>query len=365
MIQIPGFDEKSGLISNILAIGGFVILIVIVVWGFINLARLSGSWFSSLFGSKVEKIALTAPAETTSGEAFSLSWNYTTDKSGSYVFIYPCEDGLRFETPGVGGALTTLPCGSAFPIGPTTGTLSLLPLLSGTASVNIPVSVIFMPNATGTPQAQGSTAVTVNARGATSEPTSTPVSPTLSTPAPSTGPADLSVRITGVSTDAVVTSVTFDIANAGGSSSGTWYFTAQLPTAQPYTYSSSAQTPLAPGAHIVNTLRFTGTASGGGTFVVSVDPSNAVAESNESNNGASQWVNASYQAYNYSAPAVPAYNYYSAPSQYQYYDPQFIYSNSYRYSYPQYSYPSQQYPYTYQYPYQYLGSYQYPYSYQY
>jgi hypothetical protein len=162
------------------------------------------------------------------------------------------------------------------------------------------------------------------------------------------------VRITSVSQDAGVTVVAFDIANTGGSPTGTWYFTAQLPTSQPYTYTSSAQASLAPGDHIANTLRFTGVMSGGltgqgGNVGISVDPSNAVAESNESNNYASQWVNAPYQSGYYTAPAAPAYNYYT-PNQYQYYG-------------PQYSYPYQYY--SNQTPYQYLGSYQYPYGYQY
>lgn len=378
MAQIPGFDEKSGLLSNILAIGGFLILIIILVWGFIHLVRIGGSWASSLFGARANEIRVTVPASVTSGEQFSFMWEYNTTEPGSYVFLYQCEDGFRLETPGVAGALSVVPCGAGFSIGSSaTGELPLLATLSGTSATDIPLSVIFTPSATttsGISQAQGSAVLHVAP--ATETPAlvtpSAPATVVTSVPVPvSGGSPDLSVSMTGVIADGNMASATFDIANTGGSSTGTWYFTAVLPTSQPYTFTSDAQAPLAPGAHIVNTLRWSGSNSGGGTFSVSVDPSNAVKESNESNNYISQWMNASYQA-------VPTsdYNSYNYTGG-QYYDPQFTYPNSYRYSYPQnnnYSYPSYTYPnrwqnyqnpYSYQQPYQYLGSYQYPYSYQY
>jgi hypothetical protein len=366
MAQIPGFDEKNGLLSNILAIGGFLILIIILVWGFINLVRIGGSWASSLFGVRANEIRVTVPASVTSGEQFSFMWEYSATAPGSYALLYQCANGFRLETPGVAGASSVIPCGAGFSIGSSTGELPLIPILSDTSVADIPLSVIFTPSATTSEisEAQGSAVLHV-AAGTDAPAPSVSSAPTTvvtpaSVPALASGSPDLSVRITGVTNDGGMTNVTFDIANSGGSSSGTWYFTAQLPTAQPYTFSSSAQTPLAPGARISNTLRFTGAVSSGGTFSVSVDPGNAVAESNESNNVASQWVAAPYQYQSAPAYNYPTYNYsYSG----QYYDPQFIYPNSYRYSYPQYSYPYQYY--SNQTPYQYLGSYQYPYSYQY
>jgi hypothetical protein len=84
--------------------------------------------------------------------------------------------------------------------------------------------------------------------------------------------------------------VQFDIANVGGSSSGPWYFSANLPTSPMTPYVSPQQASLTPGAHIVNTLKFDHVMSGGGNFTVTVDPANIVQESNENNNTASQWV---------------------------------------------------------------------------
>lgn len=80
--------------------------------------------------------------------------------------------------------------------------------------------------------------------------------------------------------------VRFLISNSGNAPTGTWYFTAQLPTTPPYPYSSPAQNSLPSGGSIENMLRFKN-AIPGGLFTVSVDPSNQVSESNESNNTAS------------------------------------------------------------------------------
>ncbi|KKW34607.1 MAG: hypothetical protein UY81_C0068G0011, partial [Candidatus Giovannonibacteria bacterium GW2011_GWA2_53_7] len=80
--------------------------------------------------------------------------------------------------------------------------------------------------------------------------------------------------------------VRFLISNVGGASTGTWYFTAQLPIYPDYAYASPAQVPLARGASIENTLRFKN-AVPGGIFSVSVDPVDEVRESSEINNTAS------------------------------------------------------------------------------
>lgn len=85
--------------------------------------------------------------------------------------------------------------------------------------------------------------------------------------------------------------VRFDIANAGGSSTGQWHFSASLPMSpSAHAYQSPAQEPLGPGDHIVNTLRFSPVVSGGGSFSVLVDPQGAVRESNEGNNAAAIFV---------------------------------------------------------------------------
>ena len=132
-----------------------------------------------------------------------------------------------------------------------------------------------------------------------------PATPVYTTPA-ATGPADLTVTILSLNADSWENAtVTFDIGNVGGSPSGTYYFSAQLPTTQSYSYSSPAQAPLAQGSRIVNTLNFTSATPG--TFTVSVTSGN---DSNASNNYASQYLSSPYNVQYQN-------QYYYTPSTYQ------------------------------------------------
>ena len=146
-------------------------------------------------------------------------------------------------------------------------------------------------------------------------------------------PADLSVHIVAVgvidpNTGAFIarapyspneiSAVQFDIQNIGGSPSGSYTFQAQIPTSQPYTFSSQIQRSLAPSAHVINTLRFTPAVDG--TFSVQVFG----ADYNTSNNSASRWVSGApiYQQYNQYPQQYPQqYNQY--PQQYPTYYPQY------------------------------------------
>lgn len=302
------------MVANILAIVGSIILIVIIMWGLIHLLSISGGFFSSLFGGKGDtSIAVTAPASVTSGQPARISWKHSSDDAGSYALIYPCSEGLRFSTPAATQqAFMTIPCGAAYTLGNATTSATILPMLTGTTSLKTPFTVLFIPSATSSTPAEGTITMTVNAASVAPTPTTPttpvvttpvkPTTPTTVTPAKPTayGPGDLATTITSVSIDQWGNgTVTFNISNIGTGSSGSYYFTAQIPTAQPYTYSSPVQSSLAPGAYIVNTLRFTQAIPG--QVYVSVDPSNSVIESNESNNTDIQYINGSYP-YNYNAP---------------------------------------------------------------
>ena len=82
--------------------------------------------------------------------------------------------------------------------------------------------------------------------------------------------------------------VEFDIANVGGIATGSWYFSASLPTAgSVYPYHSPTQISLPPGEHIVSVLRFSPNMRPG-TVTITADPSNIVREANETNNTVSQ-----------------------------------------------------------------------------
>jgi len=355
--QMPE-EPKASLVSNILAIVGFIILIVVVIWGLVHLANISRAWFSSFFGWNDAAIEVTAPKSVTSGLPFDVSWKYDEPVEGTYAFLYQCQGNLQLQTPSPIGTLNSVPCGAAFTISGASKEVSITPLLAGSESLSVPLSIIFMPSGTGT-QAQGSATVTVTPTTQMTAPVPTP-SPTpivveetpapAPTPAPSptptptpvaTSPADLSVRIVAVSIDGAGSGVaTFDIENVGGTSSGAYYFTATLPTQTGYTYNSPAQTSLAPGSHIVSTLRFSGGVSG--IFSVSITTPDA----NGTNNYASRSVNAPY--YNpYDYNPYPNSTYYPLQNSYSY---QMYYPQYQPYSYPSYSQYS---PYSTYYPYAY------------
>lgn len=318
-------QQSPGLLANILAVAGFIILIVIIVWGAYHLLRLTGSGVSSLFsrfGQKNE-ITVTAPNSAQSGKSFALTWKYSPKDAGTYAILYQCRAGFRFDATAPSGSVSQVPCGNAFTVGNNTS-VTLTPVLSGTSTVDVPVNVVFMSSATSTDnRPQGSTTIRVTANGTNS--TGATVTPAKDLPATGattpvvTGPADLSVRIIAVGvidtygnfvqrapvSPDEISAVKFDIGNTGGKATGNWYFNVVLPTNPTYNYQSPQQMSLAPGAHIENTLRFRPISQGGGTVFVTVDPQSMVSEASESNNSASLWVSApAWSGYPYMAPYV-------------------------------------------------------------
>ncbi len=298
--EIKPTEPQATLLSNIIAIVGLIVLIVVIIWGLVHLAGLSQSFFSSLFGRPAATLGLTAPASATSRVPFNVSWSYKPTVSGSYAFLYQCASGFQFETSDGNGVSNQIPCGASFTIPATANSIMLTPVLSSKNSMTVPISVVFIPSSTSSSRVQGSTSILVSP--ALSSITPAPTTPTKTSAKPRASvPADLSVRIVSLSVDPYGNgTAVFDIQNVGAGSSGTYSFTAQLPTnsnsyggqpyggqTQSYTYASPAQSSLHPGDHIINTLRFT-QAQSGGIFSVTVDPSGSVHESNKINNYAYQ-----------------------------------------------------------------------------
>lgn len=328
-------QRGEGLVSNILAVAGFIILIVIIIWGAFHFLNLASSGFSSLFSrSSANTIQLTLPSKTVnSGQPFDLAWRYNPTNDGSYAILYQCRDGFQFRVAVATSTMNNIPCGSAYTIGGREAkNVRLVPVLGAGTTVDVPFSIIYMTAAQSgttspTTRAQGNTTVTVVRTGGqpttgtptTGTPTTptTPTTPAPTTPTPTTpkpvGKPDLRVTILAVGViDAngtfvarapisqhEVAAVKFDIANVGSGPSGAWYFTAQLPTSPATPYTSPQQKSLGAGDHIENTLRFNQVTPGGGTFTVSVDPNNQVGETNEMNNYASQFVSGGYYSHPY------------------------------------------------------------------
>jgi hypothetical protein len=311
MSDSPQGQQNPGILANILAVAGFIILIIVIVWGAYHLLRLTGSGVTSLFSrfGGADSITITVPKETQSGTAFPLSWEYKTEEAGAYSFLYQCKTGFRFDMS-TNNRATAIPCGSAYTVGTSTS-ISLVPVLAGTTTMDVPVSIVFIPSATSTENTsrpQGAATVRVLAKaGATSTPVATtPSTPTTPTTPRPPGKPDLSVRIVAVGVINPVTgafenrypvgpeeiaAVQFDIANNGSASTGNYYFSVNLPMQGGYLYQSPIQANLTPGSHVLNTLRFKPLMAGGGTVTVSVDTTYAIGESNEGNNAAALYVN--------------------------------------------------------------------------
>lgn len=312
-------EPHASFLSNIIAIIGLIVLIVVVIWGLVHIFSLSKDWFATQFLGRTtgNAIQITVPADASTGSAFNVSWKYNSSDKGNYAFLYPCRAGVQLKAIG-GGAI---PCGAAYTVGSTTS-LSIVPSLTGTSSVPLPFTIVFLPSATSSKQAQGSAALTLHTPSATPtlgsptvttlpKPETVTATPATTKPEitrPSTAsaqPADISVRIlavgvidptTGtfinrapVSTYDIV-AVQFDIANVGGTATGSYHFSASLPTTNGYGYVSPTQASLAPGAHVMNTLRWTDMSPAGGTFSVSVGD----ADSNIGNNADSKWISGGY-----------------------------------------------------------------------
>lgn len=336
-------QKQGGLISNVLAIIGFIILIAIIIWGAFHLLNIASSGFSSLFsGATSDKITVTPSTKTVaSGQPVDVSWKHAAT-SGTYAILYQCKSGFQFRIP-ANGELKALPCGGMYTIGNTQSkTVRLVPSLSGAESLDVVFSVIYIESATSTSSTrpQGSATIKVT-NGATAD-AQTPATPTTGgdrpaflpsgntnigtnapggnigsvphsvTPPTPPSKADLQVRIMGVGVidpmsgtfvarapinPSEVVAVRFDIANRGGTPTGHWYFAADLPTSPAQPYISPIQGSLGPGDHIENTLRFNLVAPQGGTFSVRADSNGNVSESNENNNYATQFVNGSSYQY--------------------------------------------------------------------
>lgn len=124
--------------------------------------------------------------------------------------------------------------------------------------------------------------------------------PVPGTPAPLYGKADLSVRLLergylkSADTDSFVKSSTvpdgkrpavrFRVTNIGTNETGTWVFTAKLPTKPAYTYKSRKQQNLKPNQYADYTLGYDRPKDGDNDIVIKLDTEDDVNESNERNN---------------------------------------------------------------------------------
>jgi hypothetical protein len=298
---------------------------------------------SSLFIS-AEKMDLTANAgSVNSGEVVTLSWQHTGGRptDGTYSLSLSCLSGVTIKTDGTNGTSTPIACNV-----PTTlknvsrsDSVKVIALSTANRFTDVPFTVTFTPKDTTKSAISAKTTVTIvnmnvpsgmpttgtatstTATSTTSTTTTTPVTTKPVTPVkgqettdvrqisggtttPANNPngqADLAVTFTDFgyldsATNVFVSSTTpsvhgkvavkFSIANIGTKETGTWQFSAPLPTTPPYTYVSNAQPSLMPGDRIEYTLAFDEANQSTTTLQITVNADNrgTVNESNKANN---------------------------------------------------------------------------------
>lgn len=319
-------EESRGMamLSNALAIIGFIILIVIFVWGLLHIASLTSISWGSIFSSK-PRVEVVAPKNGTAGQSIPVSWKYTGKEVGTFAFLYTCAKDVQLltNTPGTTNVVTKIPCGTAINVGSSTAA-TVIPASAATDTVPVAIKIMFA-SADGKTHVEGSATIAIapgsqtpvaktpdTSKAPSKKPTETTQPPTSYHGAPavalvphaSSGPADLSVRMITVgvmdpsgalinrrpASPLDIIGVEFDIANVGGSATGVWYFTASVPTGPSnYLYTSPMQISLAPGEHIVNVLRFSPNMLGN-AITITVDPSNRVIEASKTNNTVTQTI---------------------------------------------------------------------------
>ncbi len=302
---------------------------------------------SSLFSSDTATLSVDKK-DIHSGDTFTLSWNGKHKDNGSYVFSYPCKEGVSFVTS-VNQPQEAITCDTQYYFSPNDNQVDLNVTSTANRFIDIPVTLSFLANGTSdikklsdtlitvtnpavadsrtglgttTPVVSKTTPVATSTRVVTVTPSPEPETPPAPkpTPAPVTpapapkpqvihqthqvsnpnGTADLAVQITNVGyldpvtstfvSSATVTNkdraaITFTVKNKGDKNTGLWNFVAKLPTASHPTYTAYNLQNLGPGDYIVFTLGFDQINNVTDNLItITVDPENKVPELTEVNN---------------------------------------------------------------------------------
>lgn len=317
--QSPEPHEDDSLVRNILTILGFIIVAAIILWGLFHLLTLAlpgvSAFFSRLFNTD-SVVVRVSKADVPSGTPVDVSWTHRAREDGVYAFRFECRDGVRMHAVSPEGERASVPCGVLYEVPGELKNIRVVPLLSGTKSIDVPLTIAFL-QATSSPETkrpEGKAEIRVVASDtATSQtPEETPAAEeenTASLPAKSpAGKPDLRVRIVSVGTQTPygtylnnapmypgdIAAVRFAITNGGTAASGPWYFTASLPMNPEQSYTSPQQLSLPAGYTGEYILQFSPVAPGGGLFSVFADAGFSVSESDESNNTAATSISMSY-----------------------------------------------------------------------
>lgn len=336
-MELKNTSGMAGSATRILAIIGFVGLIVIGMYGSVRVAQAVPGAFSNMAAALVsitsifvpanETITVTLPSYTVQNDTpVTIAYDHQNKKTdGTYTFRYSCVDGVTMSTI-AGGSVSQIVCNQPYAFAPFNNSITVTPLSDKTRFVDVEVFVAFTPAGTGSATIIGSTVMTIENIMLSSTPTpptsATPTTPTTPTapvtpkPKPPVPPrttilvpqgrasdpngyVDLTARIIEVgyldSTGAFNASSTpsrqnrvavrFAVENIGTKTSKEFTFSAVLPTYPPYTYFSPSQPALGPGDRIEYTIGFDSfELDNTGDFVANVDPTGGMNEKDKVNN---------------------------------------------------------------------------------
>jgi hypothetical protein len=322
-----------------LAIVGLAGILALVSYGVVKYAPkgikslASGAVsLSSKFFPGGDKLTLKADKyNLESGEDFTLTWKNPKKDEGTYTVKYGCKDGVRLETFEEGTETGVLLCDEEYRFLDSENSITLAAYSDEEAYAEVPITLTFTK--LGDEEATESAEITIQVKNEELEeeatptpsptPTPTPAPTKVPTPTPyyyvpprapapviTTVPAaenpngkpdlDITILATGVVNkrtevftekseikDNEKAAVRFEVKNIGDKQSGAWRFESKLPTKASYTFKSASQVSLMPGDKIEYVLGFDEFKNTDSLrFTIEVDPSDAVDESDETNNEA-------------------------------------------------------------------------------
>ncbi len=322
------------------AVIGFIAVLAAGTFGAVTAVRFAPNALSSLGAAAVSLTSLFIPAErlafslekrdVASEEELLVSWTHENPEGeGSYALTYGCVDGVSIFSPSAEGTMTLAFCDTPFNFLSATSSIRIAVTSDIQEIASVPLTLSFTqvggekPTAVATAEIvvrndkvqtteDGSAVSTTGVPGTSS---ATPraagerrssvhvVGGSVSTQPTGTG-VDLAARIleTGIidtttNTFTATTSAHFSITvrpavrfiveNLGTAASGSWNFSAVLPTAPAHTFVSDAQKSLGPNDRVEFTLgfdSFSPNESGVGTFTVNADPQGSLKEVSKENN---------------------------------------------------------------------------------
>lgn len=339
--------QENATWKNVIAIIGFVILLIVGIWSAIQVIKFVPRLFSdtgtasSATESTIELgdrdiVAVLSTETANSGQPVLLEWARSGGDEGVLSFSYACKEGFYFEVAG-----RPTPCNAPYALPVTSTSLEIIPF-AAKPSIDAPLAITYT-NSDGESVRDTKTLTVVNA--AAEETTKTDVAaeqdtskegtvsggpiepPSTVTPTTNTSPvtqtakprtviqtvrvprtsnpygvADLKVEMVGIGDinpygvfepKSVVHNyargaVKFRVTNLGDKETGNWFFATILPTRGGYPFNSQAQPSLMPGSSTEIFITFDQLVPGVHTFSVNIDPLNYIPELSEYNNTTSQ-----------------------------------------------------------------------------